>query len=99
MLGELRGPTHRIGAYQTRAFCICPGAPVTKICRRNIEMVGLFAAISITARGLQVGTTLCGEIALNPYKQVIFPHRRAIKSSLVSGVTDAMKGELNNNFE
>jgi hypothetical protein len=41
---------------------------------------------------------VCGEIALNPYKQVIFPHRRAIKSSLVRGITDAMKGALNNKF-
>jgi hypothetical protein len=42
--------------------------------------------------------TPCGEIALNPYKQDIFPHRRAIKSSLVRCITDAMKGELNNEF-
>jgi hypothetical protein len=47
--------------------------------------------LAITARGLQVGMTPCGEIALNPYKQDIFPHRRVIKSALVSYIIDAMK--------
>jgi hypothetical protein len=42
--------------------------------------------------------TLCGEIALNPYKQDIFPHRRLIESSLVGYGIDAMKGALNNEF-
>jgi hypothetical protein len=42
--------------------------------------------------------TLCSEIALNPYKQDIFPHRRVIKSALGSYIIDAMKGALNNKF-
>jgi hypothetical protein len=42
--------------------------------------------------------TPCGEIALNPYKQDIFPHRRVIESSLVGYGIDAMKGALNNEF-
>jgi hypothetical protein len=39
-----------------------------------------------------------GEIALNPYKQDIFPHRRVIKSALVSYIIDAIKGALKNKF-
>jgi hypothetical protein len=42
--------------------------------------------------------TWYGEIALNPYKQTIFPHRRVNKSWLVSCIIDAMKGVLNNEF-
>jgi hypothetical protein len=36
--------------------------------------------------------TLCGETALNPYKQAIFPHGRAIKSALARYGIDAIKG-------
>jgi hypothetical protein len=36
--------------------------------------------------------TLRGEIALNPYKEDIFPHGRAIKSALVRCGIDAMNG-------
>jgi hypothetical protein len=66
-------------------------APVAKICGRNNEWSACSPQLAITARGLQVGMTPCGEIALNPYKQDIFPHRRVIKSALVSYIIDAMK--------
>jgi hypothetical protein len=53
-------------------------------------------ACSPQQRSMQGVETLCGEIALNPYKQDIFPDRRVIKSSLVGYGIHAMKGALNN---
>jgi transposase len=47
------------------------GAPVAKICERNNEMVGLFAATATTSGCFQVGMALCGESALNLYEEAI----------------------------
>src|SRR5215475_4353043 len=87
---ELRIPDQSLLHSSARALA--------KICRRNVKGSACLPQSAITVRGFPVWMIRCGEIALNPYKQVIFPHRRAIKSALVSCITDAMKGALNNKF-